>query len=661
MFYSNVQTLLPAYYGNTPVPQVDRLFDDKDPVAKDASELVERVLSYNSQPEYFDDKLETAIRNLLIYARGVLFVSYAPTLEGDESIKFEDVKLESVAREDFLYSPARNIDEVKWMARRWYKSRKGLNSWVGEKIGNKIPLSIKPEKGEQEQDNEESKAINQNQAMGWEIWCKESKTRYYIAEGYEGILQEDKDPFGLGERLPFVTMWGTLQESQLLPIPDFVYYKRQLDKLEELSKKTDQLLDAVRVAGVYNASLDGIQNLLTKGAGNMLIPVKDWVGFNQGGGLKGGIEFLPLQEIAGVLEVLNSQKEPLKQEIYEITGISDIIRGATKASETATAQQIKGQFATLRLSQRQRMVAESVKQVFVLMATIVFEKFQPESIRIITSANEIFKKTIPTPQPPQVEGQPPQPPLPPQVVFDEERFAKALELLKNNLQRQFRVDIETDSTLKFDEARERQEMNDLLQNFTGFFERAMPMINNVPEMSPVMAEMLKMVVRRYKAGRNIENAIEQSIEKILQNQQAKLSQPSPEQQEAQAKMQNEMQIQQFEMQTKAKELAQKEQELSIKAEELAIKAKETDASIQAKFKELEIKEAELIVKKEDSIRKDNVERFKATIKIEELESKLQEKDASKGKKITFGTDENGDEVAHVTTEEPIDIQAPILP
>ncbi len=594
MFYSNVQTLLPAYYGNTPVPLADRLYNDKDPVAKDASELVERVLKYNSQPEYFDAQMEDAITNLLVYSRGVLFVSYSPTLEGgDESIKFEDVKLESIDREDFLYSPARKVSEVKWMARRWYKTRSGLDEWVGKEISAKIPLNLKPDTDKDKENNDEDASINQNQACGWEIWCKESQTRYYIAEGYNDILQSDKDPFGLGEKLPFATMWGTTPEGKLLPIPDFVYYKRQLDQLEQLCKKTDLLLEAVRVAGVYNASMDGIQRLLTKGSGNMLIPVKDWVGFNQSGGLSGGIQFIPLQEVVATLEVLNKQKEPLKQEIYEITGISDIIRGATKASETATAQQIKGQFASLRLSQRQRMVAETVKQVFVLMASIVFEKFQPQSIYTITSANEIFKKSIPAPPQPQVQGQPPQPPAPPQVVFDQERFAKALDLLKNNLQRQFRVDIETDSTLKFDEARERQDMNDLLQNFTGFMERAMPVINNVPEMSPVMSEMLKMVARRYRAGRNFETTIEDAIDKILKNQQAKLSQPSPQQQEAQARMENEKQVQQFEMQAKGKELQQKDKELQIKEQELKIKDRESATKDQKELLELKLKIKEL--------------------------------------------------------------------
>ena len=42
------------------------------------------------------------------------------------------------------------------------------------------------------------------------------------------------------------------------------------------------------------------------------------------------------------LDKLYLAREQMKQAIYEIMGISDIMRGATKASETATAQRIKG-------------------------------------------------------------------------------------------------------------------------------------------------------------------------------------------------------------------------------------------------------------------------------------------------------------------------------
>ena len=52
---------------------------------------------------------------------------------------------------------------------------------------------------------------------------------------------------------------------------------------------------------------------------------------------------------AAVLNFLYQQREQSKQAIYEITGISDIVRGASHSSETATAQQIKTEWGSLRI------------------------------------------------------------------------------------------------------------------------------------------------------------------------------------------------------------------------------------------------------------------------------------------------------------------------
>jgi len=88
-----------------------------------------------------------------------------------------------------------------------------------------------------------------------------------------------------------------------------------------------------------------LQRLLTEGDNNTLIPVDKWMAFSEKGGLQGSIQLLPLEVIAATLINLYTAHKNVTDQIYEITGISDIIRGQTSASETATAQQIKGQYA----------------------------------------------------------------------------------------------------------------------------------------------------------------------------------------------------------------------------------------------------------------------------------------------------------------------------
>jgi hypothetical protein len=58
--------------------------------------------------------------------------------------------------------------------------------------------------------------------------------------------------------------------------------------------------------------------------------------------------------VVSAFSTVYTQRTQVLQVIYEVTGISDIIRGGgTKASETATAQQLKAQYGSMRLRRRQ--------------------------------------------------------------------------------------------------------------------------------------------------------------------------------------------------------------------------------------------------------------------------------------------------------------------
>jgi hypothetical protein len=87
----------------------------------------------------------------------------------------------------------------------------------------------------------------------------------------------------------------------------------------------------------------------------------NWAKFSEKGGLDGSVQYLPIKEIAETLIALYEAREKSKQDLYEITGIADIIRGNSEPNETATAQQLKGQFAVLRISKAQNEVQKWVR------------------------------------------------------------------------------------------------------------------------------------------------------------------------------------------------------------------------------------------------------------------------------------------------------------
>jgi hypothetical protein len=143
------------------------------------------------------------------------------------------------------------------------------------------------------------------------------------------------------------------------------------------------------VRGVYDAGQPALQRLLTEGDNNSLIPIDKWMGFSEKGGLKGSIDLLPLDTLANALMQCYRAREDIKAQIYEITGISDIIRGQTSASETATAQQIKGQYAGLRLRSMQEEVALFATALLRLKAQIICTKFQAQTILAYSAADQM--------------------------------------------------------------------------------------------------------------------------------------------------------------------------------------------------------------------------------------------------------------------------------
>jgi hypothetical protein len=99
------------------------------------------------------------------------------------------------------------------------------------------------------------------------------------------------------------------------------------------------------------------------------------------GGLQNLVSEMPLDSLAKTIMELENRRDRVKQIIYEVTGIADIVRGASNASETATAQQIKGKWAGLRISSRQSDFAVFARDLIRLKAEIIAERFDRRRCR----------------------------------------------------------------------------------------------------------------------------------------------------------------------------------------------------------------------------------------------------------------------------------------
>jgi len=558
ILWSNVQTLIPAVYARLPKADVSRRFGDNDQVGRVASLLIERALDF--EIEHYPDFRQTmkhAVEDRFLGGRGTAWVRYEPhvhavdmpedglevtedidepepgahddALAGEEpmeEIEYECAPIDYVHWKDFGHSVARTWEEVTAVWRWVYMTREALVERFGEEVGNKIPFDAGPDTLKQYGQSTKE----HTRAKICEYWDKETGKVYWFSKSMPNIIDERDDPLELEGFFPCPQpLYATMTSDTLVPVADFVLYQDQANELDILSDRIDGLVKALRVRGVYDASQPALQRLMTEGENNALLPVDTWMAFGEKGGLKGAIDFLPIDMIAQTLIQCYQARTEIKNQIYEITGLSDIIRGSSFASETATAQQIKGQYASIRLRSMQEDVALFATGLLRLKAQVICTKFQPQTILMYAAADQMQQD-------------------------DQQMIPQALALLKDKPLRNFRVEVAADSLVQLDEQKMKQERGEFLQAFGSFLREALPLGQQAPEMIPMIGELLKFGVGAFKGARQVEGAIDQSINKLV-NKPPVEPQPNPEmlkmqaeQQMAQGKMQADGQLEQAKMQ-----------------------------------------------------------------------------------------------------------------
>ena len=553
ILWANVQTLKAATFSRMPRPDVSRRFKDNDPVARVASMLLERALDFEiTHSEDFSHSLTACVYDRFLGGRGTTWVRYEPVIESQqfqvsetdedtesegEYLDIEQAPVDYVHWRDFGHQYGRTWAEVNCVWRRVYMNRDALKERFPEDqfdmLWKQIPLDASPDEPRQKMTEGTVK-----QALIYEVWDREKKCVYWISKSMGKILDKRDDPLQLEEFFPCPEpIYSTLTNESLVPVPDFTLYQDQANELDTLADRIKGLVDAMKVRGFYDAANPDLNRLFTEGDNNTLIPVKNYAAFAEKGGMRGSVEFVDLTPIANALNMAYQAMGQVKQQIYDITGISDIIRGASVASETATAQQIKGQYATLRLKTYQDEVARFASQILRIKAQIICQHFQPETIMKI-GGGELLSDT------------------------DKQLLPQAMELLKNNPMRTFRVEIATDSMLYADEAQEKSDRVEFLQAASSFLERGAKVAQQAPDLVPILMDMLKFGVTGFRVGRTLEGEFD-SFADAQKEKQKKLQenppppQPNPDVIKAQAeqqKMQMEGQLEQMRMQLETQKL-----------------------------------------------------------------------------------------------------------
>jgi hypothetical protein len=158
-------------------------------------------------------------------------------------------------------------------------------------------------------------------------------------------------------------------------------------------------------------------------------------------------------------------------------------------------------------------------------------------------------------------------------------------LLKNNLLRRFKVDIETDSTIAGDESQEKQDRQGFIEAMTKFMEAWGPMVERKPELAPLAGQLLLFGVRAFRVGRELEEVIEETVDKLSQPETMQKA-PDPKVQAEQVKLQAAIAKTQSEIQKAQIDARTASQAAQAKLQEIVTES-------QAKLAELKMKLAAL--------------------------------------------------------------------
>ena len=262
---------------------------------------------------------------------------------------------------------------------------------------------------------------------------------------------------------------------------------------------------------------------------------------------------VPIDMLINVAKELGEAREQIKQTIYEITGIGDLLRGQAESTQTAAQANTQSAWGTLRLKRMQADVAIFCKDLFRIGLEHMVNLYSQATIQDITKLEYLTKDQkvsyqqalakfaqeqqqyqmmvqqmqqaqqpdsplhnvapgSPVPPPPQ----PAQPPPPPQnpIPPDQQRlmafptWEEIIEILQSKFERTYRVDVETNSTVDLEATEDKAAMSEFMNAFGQMAAGLQNMQQEGLLPYDVIKEIIGEMLRRFRFGRRVEQMLE---------------------------------------------------------------------------------------------------------------------------------------------------------
>lgn len=562
ILYSNIETLKPLIFSRLPNPRVRKRNLEKNNINKLISIVLERNIKRVLEESDAQSIIEQARDDFLVTKRGVVKVVFEQEiLTREESVEtlddqgnlvarleqFEElgekkIFLEHVSWRDVVMPCVGKWEDVDWVAFRHYLTKDECKKRFGRKanlisFGNEVaPNTLKSEADEG----------LFKKAEIWEIWDKETKKVYFFCEGYKGILKTVDDSYNLLKFFNIPRPLGVDSgfDKVNCPIPDYKYYEEQAKELDKISQRIIAILPYFSMGGAYS------DTLTTDDAETFLQSIEKYVPVSMppDADIRKLIMERDLAKLAGVLQALYQERQQTIRAIQEITGISDIVRGQTVAQETATAQELKGNFAVSRLQPLQQEVEFFCRDLVRIIAELLAENF--DIIELVKAAGlkifdmddlvkkfteELTQQGVPT----EEFGQALQAKLKPYAneikagqATSINNMIEAAKIMKSDKLRGWAIEVETDSTIRVDQNAEKQVALDFASALATVSQQFLPLLQAGVISRDAFKSLLSYIMRRFEGS--------EEVEELLDDQDQQETNPADQMQQQMAAKQMEL-------------------------------------------------------------------------------------------------------------------------
>ena len=502
MWWSSVNAKAPTLYARPPEPEIrSRNKDVTNPAAKTISKLLEEVIRYEIDQSDFDSDAKKALKDFLITDLGVVRVRYDVDSQ-DIPSDILDSGYETVVTNQHLF-----IDHWPWKRFLWDIGKDWAEcEWIcyihymtKEEVKRQFKVDVSKLKFTSSTDDDK-----QGKVTIYEVWDKRKRKVYDLIEERDKPLRERDDPLRLKGfwdcPKPLIV---NMRSDKYIPQSDFKMLHRQFTIINVIEKRIDALTRSIKYSGFHDKSFPELKTVTTLPDGKFA-PIDGLMKLNNGAGVPDfskALAFLPIEMPAQCIGILEQRKEQAKEQIFELTGVSDIQRGATKASETATAQQIKSNYGQVRLMTPQSAVNDWLRGIMRIYAELVAEKFDPDVLEKMTGVD--VRQVVE--------------PKDPNDPFGKDKTIH--DIMKSDALRCYAIDVETDSSIQTDESQDKQDRMEMVNTMLQLLQTIIPAVNQNMMPLEMGKHLLLTAIRGFKYTRALEDMIEGMGDNMQQLQQ----------------------------------------------------------------------------------------------------------------------------------------------